>query len=176
MDQRIENLINLLTGAVGSNQESQKQFDQFKSTLEKAKTIDEVLKLLKAFTDSFTRLAKTQDESLASALKLAQEIGKDTPGPGPTTNSNRPDDIARQFRTLIETSQREARTPGTGESAATIKSLDVELKGLIVVENSVAGIVPPHPDRPIDAGQLSTIRMSFGSIPLLKTSQDTQSK
>ena len=54
----------------------------------------------------------------------------------------------------------------TGDVGTIIKSMDVELKGLIVVQDQQARVVPPSPDQPIDAGQLSTIKMSFASVPL----------
>jgi hypothetical protein len=79
----------------------------------------------------------------------------------------RPEDFAKRFRSLIDSIQVEARTGVAGEVATTLKSLDVELKGLIVVEKDDARLVTPSPAEPVDPGQLSTIRMSFGSIPVL---------
>ncbi len=52
--------------------------------------------------------------------------------------------------------------------ATILKNLDVEIKGLIVVQDNEARIATPTPDQAIDAGQLSTLRMSFNTIPVLR--------
>ena len=67
----------------------------------------------------------------------------------------------------LETIQLDARRPAQGELATTLKSFDVELKGLIVVADNEARVVTPAPGTTVDPAQLSTIRMSFGSIPSL---------
>jgi len=76
--------------------------------------------------------------------------------------------VAGQFRSLMDSIQNDARQPRDGEVATTLKSLDIELKGLIVVENNEARIAPPPPGSKVDPGLLSTIRMSFGTIPVLR--------
>jgi len=74
--------------------------------------------------------------------------------------------LAKNFRSVIQTLQRELDEAETGDVGTIIKSMDVELKGLIVVENQEAKVVPPAPDQTVDANTLSTIRMSFASVPI----------
>jgi len=170
MDERIETLIKLLTEALGFNQQLQKLQDQFLTATANAKSIEEVRRLLKSYSETFSSTVRPEADRLAEALKSAEALRTHA------APFFLPGDLAKQFRTLIDNSQREARIPGDHETAATIKSLDVELKGLIVVQQNQAGIIPPQPDKPIDAGQLSTIRMSFGSIPVLKNVQQPSSE
>jgi hypothetical protein len=101
------------------------------------------------------------EESSALANRLGEERG---PGPKPVPAA----DLAKGFRSVIQTIQREAFDEAVGDVGTTLKALDIELKGLIVVEDNEARVVPPAPGAEIDAGQLSTIRMSFASVPLMR--------
>ena len=47
--------------------------------------------------------------------------------------------------------------------------MDVEVKGHVVIEGQQPTIVPPAPGQTNDANQLSTIRMSFASVPRERT-------
>lgn len=82
----------------------------------------------------------------------------------------KPEDLAGHFRTVVENAQRDARGQAAGEVGVSLKTLDIEVKGLIVVEQNEARVVTPTPTRGLDAGQLSTIRLKFGAVPVLQPS------
>lgn len=169
MNNLIEQLLKLLKDALEIRTKLAEIVRQFRRDIEKIDSLAQFKKLALTLADQTDELLKLQEEQLEACRRLAEELANQTPGPTPPPNRVRPDDIANQFRTLIDLIQRDARAPRPEEAAATLKSLDIELKGLIVVDNNEAHLVPPSPDRPIEAGQLSTIRMSFGSVPVLRS-------
>ncbi len=168
MDPRVEALVKLLAESVNAHEQLVKLQNEFAAAAERARSADELKNAIKAFNDRFTSTAKPQTERLAEALKVAPTLEPEKPPTPRTAVPILPTDLARQFRTVIETAQNEARTPSTGDTAATIKSLEIEMKGFIVVENDQAAIIPPDPEKLIEAGQLSTIRMTFGSVPVVR--------
>jgi hypothetical protein len=170
MDPRVEKLVSLLKDSVSTHEQLVKLQNEFAAAADRVRSADELRNAIKAFNDKFVSTAKPQTERLAEALKVAPtlEPAPDKPPIPPKSVRILPTDLAKQFRTVIETAQNDARTPATADTAATIKSLEIEMKGFIVVENDQAAIVPPDPEKPIEAGQLSTIRMTFGSIPVLR--------
>jgi hypothetical protein len=79
-----------------------------------------------------------------------------------------PVDLARSFRDVVDTIQSEARAaPGVG---VTVKAMDIEVKGLVQVENDQTIMVLPTVGSSVDPNSLSTLRVSFGAIPVLRTS------
>lgn len=141
----------------------QKQATEFRTVV---KQTDD-LKKLAAAADAFAgQVAESSKASLAN-VQAAEAAARET-----TTQTNRPvkaDVLARQFRSVIEGIQKEAQSQPSGEIGVTLKSFEVELKALIVVEGDSPAIVTPTPDRGVDPGQLSTVRLSYGSVPVLKT-------
>ncbi|MBM3679005.1 MAG: hypothetical protein FJW96_14180 [Actinobacteria bacterium] len=113
------------------------------------------------------RQLKSHARTISESRKLANELAQ-APGEPPPAIS--PDAIVDQIRTMIDNVHEDVRKGREGETASTLRSVEVELKGLIVVDREKAQIVPPQPDRPIDPGQLSTIRMSFGAVPVARPS------
>jgi hypothetical protein len=107
------------------------------------------------------------DESTAIGKRLGEERG---PGPKPVPAQ----ELARGFRSVIQTIQREAFDEAVGDVGTTLKGMDIELKGLIVVEENEARVIPPAPGAEIDPGQLSTIRMSFASVPLMRAPEPVE--
>jgi hypothetical protein len=172
MDPRLEKLIELLRAALARERELGDLSRDFQQKVERAKKIEELRKLALEFAQRLIATNGLQQEALQEALGLAEELGKALPPPPPDGGPVRADDVARHFRTLIDNIQLDARKPRAGEVATTLKSLDVEIKGLIVVEKNEARIVTPAPGRPVDPGQLSTIRMSFGTIPVLPQTEE----
>jgi hypothetical protein len=83
-----------------------------------------------------------------------------------------PVDLVQSFRTLIEQIQSEAR--GASEVGVTIKSMDVEVKSLVEVDQNQTSLVLPSVKSGIDAGQLSTLRLSFGAVPTVQASSETE--
>jgi hypothetical protein len=168
MDARVERLIGVLKLAQERSQQSAELTTTFFSNLTAATNVETAKKLAKALQDRSTPLLEEERKALAEAADLAQQLG-DLAAPAPATPgvAVRAEDIARHFRTLVDTVQLDARAPKAGELATTLKSFDVEIKGLIVVDDKEARVVTPTPERVIDPAQLSTIRMSFASIPVL---------
>jgi hypothetical protein len=171
MDPRLQELISLLKAALAGERRLSDLNQEFQKNVEKADKVEELKRLAALFARRLESLSAEQQKALAEALRLAQELEKDQPPP-PEGGSVKADDVAKHFRTLIDNIQLDARKPRAGELATTLRSLEVEIKGLIVVEKDEARIVTPTPGRPVDPGQLSTIRMSFGTIPVLSQSEE----
>jgi len=104
--------------------------------------------------DLATRKVKQSIEILSKETPVEQRIIK-------------PTELAGNFRTMIEKIQEESQQKATGESAATLKSLDVEVKALIIAQKG-SGARNTTPDKPLDPAQVSTIRMSFGTVPVIR--------
>jgi hypothetical protein len=84
---------------------------------------------------------------------------------GTSANSSTPLGLASSFKQVIDTIQAEARnTPGM---ATTVKSMDIELKGLVQVraDNTTVMVLPAEKSG-IDPNSLSTLRVTFGAIPV----------
>ncbi len=123
---------------------------------------DQLREIASSFTDEVNEVDENVRTNLKEALALIDELDLQQPEP----EVIRPNDLANQFRSVLDSARSEAQKTAA-ESAAIIKSMDVELKGLVVVQAQEAGLVLPAPRQHIDPGQLSTIRMSFASIPII---------
>ena len=103
----------------------------------------------------------TLQQQLVAAQAEVARLHEQVDEAPPTTT---PVDLARSFRDVVDTVQSEARTaPGIG---VTIRSMDIEVKGLVTVDQQGTSLVLPQPGTGIDAGALSTLRVSFGAIPV----------
>lgn len=171
MDKRIERLIELLKIAMERAQQLLDLNRQFQEAAGRAKP-EELVKIVREYGRKSEEGLGVQQASLKEALTLAQQLGSDAPPAG--SGAVRAEDFAKHFRTLIDRMQLDARMPREGDVATTLKSLDVELKGMIVVEEDEARIITPSLSRVVDPGQLSTIRMSFGTIPVLPAASADQ--
>jgi hypothetical protein len=81
-----------------------------------------------------------------------------------SASSATPLSLATSFKGVMDSIQSEARkTPGM---ATTIKSMDIEVKGLVQVQDKDTVLLLPSLNAPIDANALSTLRVSFGAIPV----------
>ena len=170
MDKRLERLVEVLRLAAEQGQQVQRLQKEFQRAVARARG-EEGLRLAREFATATEQPAGTQAAYLKEAAALAARLQQDDLR---KEAAIRPEDFAKRFRSLIDTIQVEARKGGEGDVATTLKSLDVELKGLIVVEKDEARLVTPSPTQPVDPGQLSTIRMSFGSIPVLPSAPAEQ--
>lgn len=84
---------------------------------------------------------------------------------GSSANSSTPLGLATSFKQVIDSIQSEARSaPGV---ATTVKSLDIEIKGLVQVnaDNTTVMVLPAEKSA-IDPNSLSTLRVTFGAIPV----------
>jgi hypothetical protein len=75
-----------------------------------------------------------------------------------------PLDLAQSFKQVVESVQAQARAAPAG--AATIQSLNVEVKGLVQVDASgQTNLVLPQTGASVDAQTLSTLHISFAAVP-----------
>jgi ABC-type transporter Mla subunit MlaD len=80
-----------------------------------------------------------------------------------TASSATPQSLATSFKNVMDTVQAQAReSAGTG---TTIKSMQIEIKGLVQVQDSNPVLVFPAPGAPIDGAHLSTLRVEFAAVP-----------
>ena len=112
-------------------------------------------------------LIADQSQKQATIASQAQEIAdlKAKLAQINTVSTATPLNLATAFKTVIDTIQAQARqTPGV---ATTIKSMDIEVKGLVQVkDDQTTTLVLPAAGAPIDPHALSTLRVSFGAIPV----------
>jgi ABC-type transporter Mla subunit MlaD len=134
--------INNLTAAANANQATittlQNQNDSLQQQVTSAKTTIDQL-----------------NARLAAATAAAQ--------PAAPTALN----LADSFRQAVDQIQTQARQQSGAGAATTIRSLDIEVKGLVNVDSQSGQtvMVLPTLGTPIDANQLSTLRVSFAAIP-----------
>jgi DNA repair exonuclease SbcCD ATPase subunit len=134
---------------------------------------DERNRLLEQIRASEARIAELQaaiarlEEENAAQAKEIEELKKRVPPERPPPAAS-PLDVATAFKQVVEQVQSEAReTPGVG---TTIKSLDLEVKAFVQVEEgNVTTLAFPQPDVEVDPQALSTLRLSFGAIPVATT-------
>jgi hypothetical protein len=134
---------------------------------------EERAKLFEQLRESEAKLAELQasiaklEQANAEQAKEIEELKKRVPPERPAPTAS-PLDVATAFRQVVEQVQTEAReTPGVG---TTIKSLDLEVKAFVQVEEgNVTTLAFPQPDVEVDPQALSTLRVSFGAIPVATT-------
>jgi predicted nuclease with TOPRIM domain len=105
------------------------------------------------------------EETTAEQGKLIEELRTKKPSEEAPTSTVSPLDVANAFKQVVEKVQAEARQ--TGGVGTTIKSLDIEVKGFVQVqEGEVTALAFPQPDAEVQPDALSTLRVSFGAIPV----------
>lgn len=112
------------------------------------------------------KLADLEKQNAAQA-KLVEDLKRrlEAAGSGTSANSSTPLGLASSFKNVIDTIQAQARS--TAGMATTIKSMDIELKGLVQVQaDNTTVMVLPAEKSPIDPNSLSTLRVTFGAIPV----------
>ena len=121
-----------------------------------------IQELRRAFQDLETERNDLMAKVSQHAARQAAFVSDTNPPAGTTTS---PLDLAKSFRNVIDAIQTEARqSPGM---ATTIKAMDIEVKGLVQVnEDKSTAFVLPSAGTPIDSNSLSTLRVSFGSVPV----------
>jgi len=73
--------------------------------------------------------------------------------------------LADSFRKVVDQIQTQARLQSASGPATTIRSMDIEVKGLVNVQDGNTVLVLPTPGSQLDPNQLSTLRVSFAAIP-----------
>jgi hypothetical protein len=158
----IKRLIELLNNALADLEKLQAAVDAFRQ-IDPA-DIDRLRKGAKSLVGRLDEGHNAIQAGLKEATDIANHL--QAPSDGGSVAGVTATDLAKGFRSVIQTIQNEMGQDEVGDVGTIIKSMDVELKGLIVVDGQQPRVVSPTPDQPIDANQLSTIKMSFASVPL----------
>jgi hypothetical protein len=103
-----------------------------------------------------------QNAQLAEKDKLIDELEKHD-----ETRVTRasPTDIAKSFRAVID--EFHAETREAEDVGVAIKTLDLEIKGLVEVDEQKTTLVLPTAGAAVDPTALSTLRISFGTVPVV---------
>ena len=155
--QRMNELSNRIKSLQEANSDFRQEIEDSKVPVETGKRFTERLE------DELRYLSSSIEEILELLRGSGQAKARPEPQPIKT------EDLAQHFRSVVDTIQLQSRQSQQGEVATIIKNLDVEIKGLIVVQENETRIVTPTLSQSIDPAQLSTIRMSFNTIPVLRT-------
>lgn len=145
-------VIQVLEGALGHFSALQ---NEFKDPTNLIKQIREKIKMLTRELEQGVKMTK-------SALDLERKAAEAEKG------IISPEDLAKQFRSVAAKVQEEAQSAPTGDAAIIMKSMEIELKGLIMARDGKPTIVTASPDMRLDPGDASTIRMSFGTVPVIR--------
>ncbi len=93
--------------------------------------------------------------------ELNKKLAAATAAPPPAD----PAALAASFKNVIDHIQTQARVQSVSGPATTLRSMDIEVKGLVNVQDGSTVLVMPTLGSPIDPNQLSTLRLSFAAIP-----------
>jgi hypothetical protein len=159
----LKRLVELLTTALEDLERLRGAIDTFRQA--DTREPDRLQRAVKVLLERVEQAHASLRAELAESAEIAKGLEGRMEG-RPTAGAVAATDLAKGFRSVIQTLQRELGEGDTGDVGTIIKSMDVELKGLIVVEDNEPRVVPPSPDQSIDANTLSTIRMSFASVPI----------
>jgi hypothetical protein len=110
---------------------------------------------LKAFGDERDRELEAKDKEIA---ELKAQLG----GADQVTRAS-PSDIAKSFRAVMDEFHMEARE--AEDVGVAIKTLDLEVKGLVEVDEQKTTLVLPSAGAAVDPTALSTFRVSFAAVP-----------
>jgi hypothetical protein len=110
---------------------------------------------LKAYGEERDRESEAKDKEIA---ELKAKLG----GADQVTRAS-PSDIAKSFRAVMDEFHTEARE--ADDVGVAIKTLDLEVKGLVEVDEQRTTFVLPSTGAAVDATALSTFRVSFAAVP-----------
>jgi hypothetical protein len=153
-----EEILQLLEGALGHLDALAQAFKD----PEIKKRLGERIKKLTSELDQSMKMAK-------QVLALEKRAAK------PETGVISPGDLAKQFRLVVENLHQEAQN-SQGDAAVILKSMDIEVKGLIMAREGKPAIMTATPEKPLDPGDVSTIRMSFGTVPFMTAAPEEPKK
>jgi hypothetical protein len=77
------------------------------------------------------------------------------------------DAFVSSIKSTIESLQAPTEPPPASGVVAILQGMELDIKGFIDVQGDKAHVVLPKPGDPIDANALSTVKISFGTAPLL---------
>lgn len=136
---------------------------------------DERNRLLAENSQHLTTIAQLQQANTALQRTVAEQARlidefKGRSGTEAPPTSATPANLVQSFKSVMDSIQAEAQTtPGI---ATTIKGMDLEIKGLVQVQQEREGpvqtlMVLPNVGRAVQPETLSTLRVSFGAIPVV---------
>ena len=105
-----------------------------------------------------------KDKEIAAKDKEIADLKTQLAGAGQVTRAS-PSDIAKSFRAVIDEFHAEARE--SDDVGIAIKTLDLQVKGLVEVDDKTTTLVLPSAGAAVDPTILSTFRVSFGAVPAL---------
>ena len=117
---------------------------------------------LKAFGAANEKELAARDKQIAEKDKLIEELKGQQESQ--VTRAS-PSDIAKSFRAVIDEFHAEARE--ADDVGVAIKALDLEIKGLVEVEERKTTLVLPTAGAAVDPTALSTLRVSFATVPII---------
>ena len=104
----------------------------------------------------------TLQQTVASQAKQIEQLKSQVSGV--TSGATTPLGLAESFRGVMDSLQ--AQELQTAGPATTINRMDLELRGLVQVDQAGAtNIVMPGPGTVVDANALSILRLSFAAVP-----------
>lgn len=124
----------------------------------------------KQIAELSSQIAKADEQISAQTTELAEkdsEIGalKDQLAGSTQVTRASPSDIAKSFRAVIDEFHAEARE--ADDVGVAIKTLDLEVKGLVEVDEQKTTFVLPSAGTAVDPTSLSTMRVSFSTFPVV---------
>jgi len=135
---------------------------------EQTATIAQLNKTIQAQGDQINQL---QGQVTAQNTQITQQNAKITDlsnklAAATAPSTTKPIDLATTFKTIMDSVQTQARA-ASGVASTTVKSMDVEIKGLVQIEaDGSTSLQLPTVGAPLDAATLSTIRISYGAVPV----------
>jgi ribosomal protein L9 len=102
------------------------------------------------------------DRKLAQKDKLIEELRQQQES---RVTRASPSDVAKSFRAVIDEFHAEARD--ADEVGVAIKALDLEIKGLVEVDEKQTTLVLPTAGAAVEPTALSTLRVSFATVPVV---------
>jgi predicted RNase H-like nuclease (RuvC/YqgF family) len=103
-----------------------------------------------------------QDAQIAEKDKQIEELERQQES---RVTRASPSDIAKSFRAVIDEFHAEARE--ADDVGVAIKALDLEIKGLVEVEEQQTTLVLPTAGAAVEPTALSTLRVSFATVPVV---------
>jgi predicted flap endonuclease-1-like 5' DNA nuclease len=82
--------------------------------------------------------------------------------------------LAQSFTDLLSGMQAKVTAPSPTGIAAALRSIDVEVKGFVNVQDQAPQVVVPQPGEALDANMLSSVRMAFVTVPAPVPPQTTE--
>jgi hypothetical protein len=159
----LKRLIELLNTALADLEKQGAVIEAFRKA--DAPDVDRLRKAIKALVDRLGESQASLRAGLAESADIAKRLTVPDGKPAPAVAGVLATDLAKGFRSVLQTLQSDIDSGDVGDVGTIIRSMDVEVKGHIVVDGQQPTIVPPAPGQIIDANQLSTVRMSFASVP-----------